>query len=449
LVLREVEGLRDKTDVEETSGYTSKSMEKVTGPCIDHCVDKMSCDSTTETAEENISDEEKMLEQNSQKIPAEFKAFPCDKTECESSSASLNSVDAVQMTTRARSKINLKTNNAQTSVNKLETHSSKSSLSLSCNNSLNESQIYSFGNVRNMKALLPGLKRTVLSDNNDCNVKTQSVEMEVSSTVRSGCERSQNLDTSVVCSDNSVTLSHEISASQVHDSEVELSGKSFQGQGVAMLKKQFVNSNKNIPENSMLKISTENSGRTLKPKPLCICIRTPGFGDDIVLSAEEVVIGKKCGQNLNNQSHDVTSKSEDVVQETMEEYETKSASDMLSGDVAVSDVDNGQQVEAQKQNYNLLCKDYDGEEEDDEEGFNEDIICTHGKLNCKLLIITMLLLKIATVLALHPFRNMMRILYFCDMMLHCGVIAFNYPCIGIVSQKKGILSCTGTVPQNV
>jgi hypothetical protein len=182
----------------------------------------------------------------------------------------------------------------------------------------------------------------------------------------------------------------------MRDSEMELSGNSFQRQEVALLKEQFINSNKNIPENSMSQLCTENSVKTLKLKSLSICIRTPGFGDDIIWSVEDVAIDKKCEQNLNQQPQDVTCKSQDIVQETVEESEVKNDSDVLSGDITVSNVDNGQQVEGQRQDCSLLCKDYEGEE-DDEEGFNDDIICTHGKLNCKVLIITVSLLKILTV----------------------------------------------------
>jgi hypothetical protein len=392
LVLREVEEVKGKTDSEETSGYTSNCMEKVPGPCIDQCVDKMSCDSTTETGEENISDEEK----NSQNIPVEFKAFSSDKMEFESSSALLNSVETVQVTTRSRSKINCKPDNEQTYVNKLGSHSLKSLPNFSCTNSVNNSQVCSFGRRRNVKALSPHLRRTVLSDIDNVNGKAQAVEMEVSSTVRLGCEESQNLDNDAVHSDNSVTSSHEISASRMRDSEMELSGNSFQRQEVALLKEQSINSNKKIPENSMSQICTENSGKALKLKLLSICIRTPGFDDDIIWSLEEVAIHEKFERNLYKQPQDVTCKSQDIVQETVEGSEVKKASDVLSGDVTVSNVDNGQQVEGQRQDCSLLCKDYDGEV-DDEEGFNDDIICIHGKLNCKVLIITVSFLKILTV----------------------------------------------------
>lgn len=419
--------MKGKSDSEKTSGFTSNCMEKVPGPCIDQCVDKMSCDSTTETGEESIFGEEKMSGKSSQKIPVEFKAFSSDEMECESSSASLNSVDTVQVTTQSKSEINLKSDNEQTCINKLETHSSISSPNFLCNNSVNNLQVYSFGRRRNAKAFAPHLRRTVVSDMDDVDGNAQAVEMEVSSTIKLGCEESQNLDTNIMFSDNSVTSSHEISASQMHGSEMDLSRNSFQRQEVAMLQKQIINSNKNIPENSVSGICTKNSVKALKPKPLSICLKTPGFGDDIIRSVEEVAIHEKYGQDLNKQRQDVTCKSQDIVQETMEESEVKTASDVLTGDVTVSDMDNGQQVEGQKQDCNLLCKDYDGEEEEDEEGFNDDVICTHGKLNCEVLIITMSLLKILTVIALHAFGYMMGILCFCDTMLHCGAIASDYP----------------------
>ncbi|GFG35467.1 hypothetical protein Cfor_09123, partial [Coptotermes formosanus] len=381
LVLREIEEVKGKSDSEKTSGFTSNCMEKVPGPCIDQCVDKMSCDSTTETGEESIFGEEKMSGKSSQKIPVEFKAFSSDEMECESSSASLNSVDTVQVTTQSKSEINLKSDNEQTCINKLETHSSISSPNFLCNNSVNNLQVYSFGRRRNAKAFAPHLRRTVVSDMDDVDGNAQAVEMEVSSTIKLGCEESQNLDTNIMFSDNSVTSSHEISASQMHGSEMDLSRNSFQRQEVAMLQKQIINSNKNIPENSVSGICTKNSVKALKPKPLSICLKTPGFGDDIIRSVEEVAIHEKYGQDLNKQRQDVTCKSQDIVQETMEESEVKTASDVLTGDVTVSDMDNGQQVEGQKQDCNLLCKDYDGEEEEDEEGFNDDVICTHGNLS--------------------------------------------------------------------
>ena len=374
--MQDVEGVKGKTESEDRSGYTSSHIEKVSGQSIDDCVDKMSCDSTTETGDENIFDGGKMLEQNSQKIPIECKAFSSVKMECESTSASLNSVDTVQMTTRSRSKSNLNSENEQTYGNKLETHSLKSLPNLSCDNSVNNSPVHSCGRNRNVKALSPHLRRTVLSDTDDINGEAQAVEMEVSSTVKLGCEESQNLDTDVVCSDNSVTSSHEMSASRMNDNETELSGNSCQMQEVVVLKKQFINSNKSIPENSMSQICTKNLVKALKP--MSVRIRTPGFGDDIILSVEDTVMYKKFGENLIEQPQDVTCKSEDIVQEAMEESSVKTASYVLSGDVTVSNVDNGQQVEGQKQDCNVLFKDYD-EEEEDEEGFNDDIICTHGK----------------------------------------------------------------------
>ena len=424
LVLRDVEEVKGKTDTEDRSGHASSHTEIVTGHSVDNCVDKMSCDSTTETGDESIFDGGKLLEQNSQKIPIECKAFSSVKLECESSSALLNSVDTVQMTTRSRSRVNLKSDNEQTCGNKLETHSSKSSPNLSSDNSANNSPVYSCGRRRNVKALSPRLRRTVLVDTDDVDDEAQAVEMEVSSTVKRGCEKSQNLDTNLVCSDDSVSSSHEMSASRMSDNEGELSGNSFQRQEVGVLKKQFIKSIKSSPENSMSRICTRNSVKALKPR--FICIRTPGFGDDIIQSVEEVAMLKKFGENL-NEPQDVTCKSEDIVQETMEDSAVKTASYVLSGDVTVSDVDNGQQVEGQKQDCNVLCKDYD-EEEEDEEGFNDDIICTHGKLNCKVLIIIITsFLKILTVIPWHAFRDILRILCFCYMMLHLGVIAFDYP----------------------
>lgn len=378
-----MEGVKGKTDTEDGSGYTSSCIEIVTGHSVDNCVDKMSCDSTTETGDENIFDGGKLLEQIRQKIPIECKAFSSVKLDCESSSA-LNSVDTVQMTTRSRSRINLKSDNEQSYGNKLETHSSKSSPNLSCDNSVNNSPVHSCGRRRNVKALSPRLRRTVLSDTDDVNGEAQAVEMEVSSTVKRDCEKSQNLGNNLVCSDNSVSSSHEVSASQMSDNELQLSGNSFQKQEVSVLKKQFIKSNKSSPENSMSRICTRNSVKALRPKSKCI--RTPGFGDDIIQSVEEVEMCEKFGENLNEQPQDVMCKSEDIVQETMEDSAVKTASYVLSDDVAISNVDNGQQVEGQKQECNVLCKDYD-EEEEDEEGFNDDIICTHGKLNCNLIII--------------------------------------------------------------
>jgi len=424
LVLRDVEEVKGQTDTEDGSGYTSSQMEVVTGHSVDNCVDKMSCDSTTETGDENIFDGGKLLEQNSQKLPVECKAFSSVKLECESSSASLSSVDTVQMTTRSRSRINSKSDNEQTYGNKLETHSSKSLPQLSCDNSVNNSPVRSCGGRRNVKALSPRLRRTVLSDTDDVNGGTQAEEMKVSSTVKRGCEKSQNLGTNLVCSDNSVSSSHEMSASRMSDNEMALSGNSFQRQEVGVLKKQFIKSDKSSSETSISRICTRNSVKALRPKSRCI--RTPGFGNDIIQSVEEVAMHEKFGENLNEQPQDITCKSEDIVQETMEDSAVKTGSYVLSGDVAVSNVDNGQQVEGQKQDCNVLGKDYD-EEEEDEEGFNDDIICTHGKLNCKVLIIIISFLKILTVIAWHAFGDMMRILCFSDMMLHLGVIVFDYP----------------------
>jgi hypothetical protein len=432
LVLRDI-GVKGRTDSEDRSGSASSHTEIVTGQSVDNCVDRMSCDSTTETSDENIFDGGKMLEQNNQKIPEVCKGFSSAEMECESSSASSYFVDTVPMTTRSKSRLNLKSDNEQTCGNKLETHSSKSLPDLTCDNSVNKSLVLSSGRRRDVKALSPRLRRTVLFDADDVNGETQAVEMEGLPAVKLGCEESQNLDTNLVCSDNSVSSSNEMSTSQMNDIEMELSGNNFEMQAVVVLKKQCIKNSKSIPEDSKSRRCTRNSVKVLKK--VSKCIRTPGFGDDIIQRVEEAVIHETFGENLNEQPLDVACKSEDMVQDTMEESAVKTASYVLSGDVKVSNVDNGQQVEGQKRDCNVLCKDYDDEEED-EEGFNDDIICTHGKLNCKVLIIIIItFLKILTVLAMYVFRDMMRILFLFGMMLHLGVITFDYPVTASFSRR--------------
>jgi hypothetical protein len=368
---------------------------------------KMSCDNVADTCDENMSDEEKVLEQNDQKIPVKCKGYSGNRTECESSSISLNSEDCestVRMALRSSSKITSKSDNEKVSLDLLETHTSESLPVLSCNISTDNSQISSYDSGRNKKVLPPGLRTIFVSDTNNSNNEAENIEMEVSSTVPSECEESQNVKPLqlAVCNNSAITSSDEISASHIHEFKMELSeitgeGTSIPRQEVAISENHFTNS-KNISGNNVSQICTENMVKVLGLKPSYIRIRTPGFGDDIIQSVEEVPVCEKFIQKSNKQPQDVTYESELMVQESREESEVKTVSDMLSGVATMDDetVHNGQQMEAQKQDDNLLCKDSD-EQEDDDEGFNEDIICTHGTLNFKLLIIPVSPLKTLSV----------------------------------------------------
>jgi hypothetical protein len=88
-------------------------MEKAVG-LHDH---KVICDSIADTCGENISDEEKTLEQSCLKLPIKCKVYSGDRTECESSSISLNSEDCES---------NVGMNNKEISLGLLETHTSAS-----------------------------------------------------------------------------------------------------------------------------------------------------------------------------------------------------------------------------------------------------------------------------------------------------------------------------------
>lgn len=407
LVLEEIGELKGKAYSEEASSSSLNYMETA-GLYSSNYDNKMSCDNVADTCDENMSDEEKVLEQNGQKIPIKCKGYSGDRTECESCSISLNSEDCestVGMATWPSLKTTSKSDNEKISLDLLETHTSESLPVLSCNISTDNSQISSYDSGRNMKVLPPGLRRNFVSDTNNSNSEAENIELEVSSTVPLECEESQNVKSLqlAVCNNSAITSSDEISASHMHDCKMELSeitgeGTSIPRQEVAISKNHFTNSNKNISGNNVSQICTENVVKVLKLKPSYIRIRTPGFGDDIIQSVEEVAMCEKFIQKSNKQPQDVTCESERMVEENREESEVKTVSDVLSGDVTMDDetLHNGQQMEAHKQDDNLLCKDSD-EQEDDEEGFNEDIICTHGTLNFKLLIIPVPPLKTLSV----------------------------------------------------
>jgi hypothetical protein len=295
------------------------------------------------------------------------------------------------MATRSRSKITSKTDNKQISPDLFETHTSESLPVLSCNTSTDNSQGSSYDSGTNMKVLPPSVRMSV-PDANNSNSEAENLD----------CEEVKSLHLAV-CNNSAITPSDEISASHMNDCKMELSeitgeGTSIPRQGVAMSKNHFTNSNKNISGNSASHVCAENVVKVLESKPSYVRIRTPGFGDDIIQSVEEVAICEKFIQKSNGRPQDITCKSEGMVQENREESEVKTVSNVLSSDVTMDGetLHNGQQMEAQKQDDNLLCKDSDGHE-DDEEGFNEDIICAHGTLNFKLLVITVPPLKTLSV----------------------------------------------------
>ncbi|XP_023711223.1 ubiquitin carboxyl-terminal hydrolase 48 isoform X4 [Cryptotermes secundus] len=390
LVLEEIEGVKGKGYSEEASSSSLNCMEIADLYSSDYD-NKMNCDNLADTCDENMSDEEKTLQQNAQKIPVKCKGYSDDRIECESSSILLKKEDCestVGMATQWSSKITSKLDNEKISLDPLETHTSKSLPVLSCNISTDNSQISSCDNGRNMKILSPGLRETFVSDKNNSNSEAENIELEVSSSVPLDCEESQNVKSLqlAVCNNSAITSSDEISASHMHDYKIELSeitkeGTSIPRQEVAISKNPFTSSDKNISGDNVSQICTENVVEVLEPKPSYIRIRTPGFGDDIIYSTEEVAMCEKFTQKSNKQPQDVTCESEGMVQENTEESEVKTDSDVLSGDVTMDDetLHNGQQMETQKQDDNLLCKDSD-EQEEVEEGFNEDIICTHGHL---------------------------------------------------------------------
>lgn len=405
LVLEEIEGVKGKGYSEEDS---SLNCMEIGGLYSSNYDNKMSCENLADTCDENMSDEEKALQQNAQKIPVKCKGYSDVRIECESSSISLNSEgceSTVGMATQLSSKITSKSDNEKISLDLLETHTSESLPVLSCNISTDNSQISSCDSGRNMKILPPGLRRTFVSDKNNSNSEAENIEMEVSSTVPLDCEESQNLKSLqlAVCNNSAITSSDEISASHMHDCKIELSeitgeGTSIPRQEVAISKDPCTSSNNNISGDNVSQICTENVVEVLELKPSYVRIRTPGFGDDIIQSVEEVAMCEKFTQKSNKQPQDVTCESDGMVQENTEESEVKTDSDVLSGDATMDDetLHNGQQMETQKQDDNLLCKDSD-EQEEDEEGFNEDIICTHGMLNFKLTIIPVPPLKTLSV----------------------------------------------------
>jgi hypothetical protein len=393
LVLEEVEGIKGKGDMEETSDYSLNCTGKVTGPCGNNFDDKMSCGSVTETCEENNCDDEKLLEKNDQRMSTDSRGYSGDKVECESSSISFNSEDCestVPRATRSRSKMNSESDSKRICVDFLDAHTSKSLPVLSCNNSTDNSQTPFFDRGRNAKALLPGLRRTVVSNTKDSNNEAETMETEVSSTVPSDHEELQNINSVhlVVCNDSVVTSSDEVLDSRMDGFKMELSEVAKEGTSIQnsvrqegpLLKEHFENNNKNLSVNGVSQTCTENSIKALEPKYSYIRIKTPGFGDDIIQCVEDSAICEKLGQKSKKRPLAITCKTEEMVRENKEEFEEKTILDVpVSGDVAVSYVDDDT---------------FHNEQEGDEEGFNEDVICIHGKLNCKLfIIITISLLK--------------------------------------------------------
>lgn len=384
MVLEEVEDVKDKGD---KGDYLLNCTDAVTGPDSNICDDKMSCDSVTETYEENNCDDEKLLEQNDQKISRDSKRYSGDKMECESSSISLNSEDCESATprvTRSSSKINSKSVSKQISLDFLNTHTSESLPDFSCDNSKDNAQIPLFESGRNVKALLPGLRRTVVSNKKDSNSEVETMEMEVSSTVPPDCEELQNVSSVhlAVSNENVITSSDEVLASQVRGYEMEVAevtkeGTSMQnsvGQEGPMLKEHFESSNKNLSVNGVSQTCTENCMKGLERKYSYIRIKTPGFGDDIIQNIEGSVICEKLRQKSNKRPSAITCKTVDMVRENREEFKERTIADVsFGGDVTGSNVD-GDAF-------------HNEEQEGEEEGFNEDIICIHGKLNCKLFII--------------------------------------------------------------
>lgn len=382
LILEEVEGIKGKDDMEEVGDCSLSCADKVSGPCVINCDDKISCDVITET-----NDDEKLSEKNNQKISRDNEGYCGEKVECESSSISLNSEDCgstIPRVTRSRSKLNPKSDSTQISVDCFDADTSKSLPVLSYNKSTDNSQIPLFHGERNVKALLPGMRRTVVSNAKDLDNEAEMMEMEVSSTVPSEHEESQNINSMhlAVCNDSVVTSSDEILESRTDGRKVELSKARMDENSVRregpLLKEIFENSNENLSVNGISQTCTKNSVKALGPKYSYIRIKTPGFGDDIIQSVEDGTICDILGEKSNKRPWAVTSKTEDMIEESREESEEKTILDVAVSGAITPDDDTF----------------HDGQQEGDEEGFNEDIICIHGKLNCKLFtVITISLLK--------------------------------------------------------
>jgi hypothetical protein len=387
LVLEEIAGVKDKDDLEETSDYSSNCTEKVSGPCSNNCDAKMSCDSVTETCEDNNSDDDKLLEQNDQTTARDFKGFSGDKLKCETFNISLNSEgceNTISRVTRSRSKMSSKP------VDLLNTHTSKTSPISSHNISTDNAQVPFSGRERCAKSLLHGFRRTpVVSKTKDSVSEGEDMEVEVSSTVPSDHEELQNVNSVhlVVCDDSVVTSSDEVLTSRRRGCKMELSEITKEEnsipksvwQNAPMLKEHIENSSTNVSTKNVAQTCTENSVKPLEPKSSYIRIKTPGFGDDIIQSVEDGVMCQLLGQKSNKRPAGVALES-DVVRENREEFEEKTISDVsFSGDVTVSNADD--------ETF------HNGEQEGDEESFNDDINCTHGELSCKLFIIIIIIIS--------------------------------------------------------
>ncbi|XP_021932449.1 ubiquitin carboxyl-terminal hydrolase 48-like isoform X3 [Zootermopsis nevadensis] len=369
LVLEEVEGIKGKDDMEEVGDCSLNCADKVSGPCVNNCDDKISCDIITET-----NDDEKLSEKNNQKISRDNEGYCGEKVECESSSISLNSEDCgstIPRVTRSRSKLTPKSDSKQISVDCFDADTSKSLSVLSYNKSTDNSQIPLFHGERNVKALLPGMRRTVVSNAKDLDNEAEMMEMEVSSTVPSEHEESQNINSMhlAVCNDSVVTSSDEILESRTDGRNVELSEARMDENSVRregpLLKEIFENSNENLSVNGISQTCTKNSVKALGPKYSYIRIKTPGFGDDIIQSVEDGAICDILGEKSNKRPWAVTSKTEDMIEESREESEEKTILDVAVSGAITPDDDTF----------------HDGQQEGDEEGFNEDIICIHGNLS--------------------------------------------------------------------
>lgn len=370
--------------LEEAASSSMNRLEEGAGPCSSNYDDKTGCDSVADTCDENVSDEEKVLEENCQKIPVKCKVYSGDRTECQSSGIPLNSEDCgsnLAKAARSRSKIMSESDNNLVSVD-IETHASESLSILSCNTSADNSQISSCNGGRNVEVVPSGTRRIFVPDTNSSNNEAKNLEMVVSSTVLSECEEPQDVKSShlAMCNNGTITPSDEVSADSSRECKVEVSEVTDEEMSVP---RQEVA----ISGNTESQMCTEKrADKVLEPKSSYIRIRTPGFGDDIIQSVDEVAVCAEFIQKLREHPQEGTCENEGMLQELRAESEVKSLTEVMSSDVTKDDetFHNGQHSVAAKQDDNGLCKDSDEQEDDDDEGFNEDIICAHGMLNYQL-----------------------------------------------------------------
>ncbi|XP_069703026.1 ubiquitin carboxyl-terminal hydrolase 48-like isoform X2 [Periplaneta americana] len=325
LVLEEVEEVMKKDD-EDANGC---SPEQENGECSSSCNVDAPCDSAIgPNCSRDIQTDQNISTCSGNRVGSVSLNFE----DCESS---------VPRTTRSRTQ----TISKQITVDCSQDLASKSS-PLAVHSSGSNSPVTSCGNR--------SIAKNVSSPSKISSTECEAMETEVSSTVSVGCEdKDARLDCSDTCKDSAVTSSDEVLGSEreVNSCKEETGNKTH-----------FAGS-KNVSLNGISRTCS-----SVQLKPSYIRIRTPGFGDDIIqpITYDETL--EESDQQGNG----------DKI-----ENETRAVPDVSSSDdIHDNSLHNGRQTvpasDSQKLETSLL-KDED-ENEEEEEGFNEDILCVHGNL---------------------------------------------------------------------